>query len=186
MDTIKTVLCYLLFTVMVTAIGVKYFGISPLLPTVNPLVTELPLPVKNSLYDHREMYGDIDTDSLRCIAKNIYHEARNQGDDGMFSVGFVTLNRMYHADYPSDACEVVYEPYQFSWVLDNPNVNKNNTVEYRAWLQSLQIAESILRNPYQNDMYGVTHYHTDAISPDWSASKTVFIQIKDHVFYVDV
>ena len=46
-------------------------------------------------------------DEVKCLAKNIYFEARNQSIQGMYAVADVTLNRVKDSRWPSTVCEVV-------------------------------------------------------------------------------
>ena len=53
---------------------------------------------------------------LDCLAKNIYHEARNDMMAGQFAVADVVLNRVHDKRYPNDICSVIYEgPVYESW-----------------------------------------------------------------------
>ena len=47
----------------------------------------------------------------RCLALNIYHEARSDGDLGQQAVGFVTMNRVENDKYPETICDVVYQAH---------------------------------------------------------------------------
>ena len=46
-------------------------------------------------------------DEVKCLAQNIYWEARNQSIQGMYAVADVTLNRVKDKRWPSTVCEVV-------------------------------------------------------------------------------
>ena len=66
-------------------------------------------------------------EQLRCMALNIYHEARSDSTLGQEAVGMVTMNRVYSDKYPDTICDVVYQSHlnskgapirnkcQFSW-----------------------------------------------------------------------
>ena len=42
-----------------------------------------------------------------CLARNIYHEAANEPEEGKVAVGMVTLNRAYDSRFPGSICSVV-------------------------------------------------------------------------------
>ena len=62
-------------------------------------------------------------DEVKCLAQNIYWEARNQSIQGMYAIADVTLNRVKDKRWPSTVCEVVKQRKnaggkwvcQFSW-----------------------------------------------------------------------
>lgn len=50
-----------------------------------------------------------------CLTKAIYHEARGEGEKGMFAVASVIVNRARHSSFESDICSVVYQRGQFTF-----------------------------------------------------------------------
>ena len=55
---------------------------------------------------------------ILCLTVAIYYEARGEPIEGQAAVAQVILNRVQHPDFPDDACAVVFEPDQFSFVGD--------------------------------------------------------------------
>ena len=59
---------------------------------------------------------------IRCLAHNIYFEARSEPLDGQKAVAHVTLNRAESSMFPKSICEVVKQQRnktcQFSWWCD--------------------------------------------------------------------
>ena len=54
--------------------------------------------------------------SVKCLALNMYHEARSQGTAGAFAVTAVVLNRVNDSRFPNTICEVIYQgPIRESW-----------------------------------------------------------------------
>ena len=54
--------------------------------------------------------------SVKCLALNMYHEARSQGTAGLFAVSAVVINRVNDSRFPNSVCEVVYQgPTRESW-----------------------------------------------------------------------
>lgn len=59
-----------------------------------------------------------DLEEIRCLARNIWYEAANQGVEGQKAVALVTLSRVLSKKYPNTVCGVVYQHLQYSWTLD--------------------------------------------------------------------
>lgn len=121
---------------------------------------------------------------VQCLAENIFHEARNQSLDGIYAVAYVTINRKNSINYPNTICEVVYEPYQFSWTHENKSIDFDNAIEFQAWKTSVDIAMDVMHDDVPMEMLGVMYYHANTISPRWVAYKTKHSTIQDHTFYV--
>jgi len=135
---------------------------------------------------------------LKCLAKNIYFEARNEPFAGQLAVAMVTLNRVYDEKFPNTLCEVVYEGRhwasghpkrhrcQFSWYCDG---NSDNVLNKTAFKQSQNIAsiasEAYLEIKEQglDITEGARYYHTYEVSPSWSKVYPVVGRIGDHIFY---
>lgn len=127
----------------------------------------------------------MDHPDVMCMAENIYHEARDQGTEGMRAVGFVTMNRVNHIHYPNSVCGVVHESMQFSWTNDDTlMVDRSNPIELEAWHSSVMTAYEVINDIVYNDFYGITHYHADYVDPEWSHDKTRVKIINSHIYYV--
>lgn len=135
---------------------------------------------------------------IECLAKNMYFEARGEGEKGQNAVAFVTINRVRSNRYPNNVCDVVYQARtdsrgrplrnqcQFSWYCDG----KVDTVTERVYNKILLRAEYIYVNYYLNNMMedttdGATHYHSDKVDPYWSRHKNYqyVASIGQHLFY---
>jgi spore germination cell wall hydrolase CwlJ-like protein len=121
-----------------------------------------------------------------CLAKNIYHEAKNQSYSGMLGVGQVTINRTKSSYWPDNICDVVYEgaerknKCQFSWTCDD----RVDSVDFssRAWSKALSAAHSTIGEHI--DVVGeATHFHADYVSPYWATKLTRITKIDNHIFY---
>lgn len=112
---------------------------------------------------------------LKCMADNLYFEARGEGERGMLAVALVTANRVQSDQFPDTVCGVVkqgkhvespetrnkpglaehqrkYVPVknrcQFSWYCDGqPRRVKDQT----AYQQALNIASLVIDNFIQSD-----------------------------------
>lgn len=115
------------------------------------------------------------------LAKNIYHEARGEGELGMTAVGIVTVNRSHNPDYPTTIKGVVTQRNQFSWYGDR----KSDTIKDReAWFKSLTIAKEILNgNTKGLKLKNVYFYHARTVKPAWSKKLERAVVIGNHIFY---
>ena len=67
--------------------------------------------------DYNEHLQDVG--QAKCLADNMYFEARNQGTAGITAVSNVVLNRVKSEMYPNTICEVVRQgPHRESWRKD--------------------------------------------------------------------
>jgi len=85
------------------------------------------MPAAANSNDQAQMTAN---DALRCMALNIYFEARGEPFLGKIAVGHVVLNRIAHSRYPSNACDVIRQGgerrrhrCQFSWWCDGRSDN---------------------------------------------------------------
>ena len=139
-------------------------------------------------------------EEVTCLADNMYFEARNQGLAGQLAVTNVVMNRVADSRYPNTICEVVKQgptrlswkntgelipilnKCQFSWYCDG---KEDEPKEKETYSNIHKLAFNILFQvtPYLDITEGATHYHADHILPAWAASKTMTIEIEDHIFY---
>ena len=82
----------------------------------------------------------IDEKQLKCLALNIYHEARSEPPVGRYAVAWVTLNRVEHEKFRDTICKVVYQPGQFSWTEDGKS---DKAYEKEAFKEAMKIAEDV-------------------------------------------
>jgi len=150
--------------------------------------------------DYNEHLQDVG--QAKCLADNMYFEARNQGTAGIIAVSNVVLNRVKSKDYPNTICEVVrqgphreswrkngvYHPVkhrcQFSWYCDGKS-DEIPSFDGDIFQLIYEYAELYLRpDVILIDITdGATHYHADYVFPEWRKSKTKTVEIGDHIFY---
>lgn len=118
---------------------------------------------------------------LKCLALNMYHEARNQGKIGMLLVGHVTINRVLHNNYPKTICEVVYQNKQFSWVH---TVKDHNPKERESWKLAMKLAQLVINRDFDRSN-GALFFHHETIYPYWLIDINIqkSSQYKNHIFY---
>lgn len=116
---------------------------------------------------------------LKCLADNIYFEARGESVDGQIAVAQVVLNRVNDSYFPNSVCAVVYQRSQFSWTLrKNHRVNDRDSYEFAEL-----VAELSLDGRFDDITNGATFYHTDKVNPRWNRQMDVSVVIGDHIFY---
>lgn len=136
----------------------------------------------------------------RCLADNIYWEARNQPAKGMIGVALTTRNRVLDSRYPHSYCEVVQQgPTKPSW----KDINVDVPIRHRCQFSWYCDGKSDVVPTYDLDVYefartiafkiynghiddftdGATHYHATYVNPEWAETKTMTLVIQDHIFY---
>jgi len=115
-----------------------------------------------------------------CLAQNIYHEARGEPIQGQTAVAMVTMNRVYSGRYPNTVCDVVYQPYQFSWTSSRPNIT-----ELKTWRKTLELAAKVYVNYFRlkdHTKGALFYYAQNQVDPDWAREKEVTRRIGHHTF----
>lgn len=131
-----------------------------------------------------ERVNDLDVKQIRCLADNIYHEAKGEPHDGKLAVALVTMNRTAAKGFPETVCGVVYEKTrgfcQFSWVCRNLFPNRDSDLYRQIYL----LAENTYLN-YSKSVTDITkrslYFHAVHVNPGWNLRRTV--TIGRHVFY---
>lgn len=121
----------------------------------------------------------------RCLALNIYWEARGEPEAGQTAVAHVTLNRAGAAAFPATICGVVHQggaegPCQFGWYCDGTPDEPTNP---SAWAEALAAADRALAGA-KDPTGGALYFHGLRERPQWAQTrydrKTV---IGQHVFF---
>lgn len=125
---------------------------------------------------------------LRCLALNIYHEARGEPNRGKLAVGHVVMNRVTSARYPNTICGVVEQGIedrlfkcQFTWWCDRMSNRPN---EPTAWAESKKLAFQVYTGMMKDPTGGALWYHADYVAPIWRIDLKRSNKIGQHVFYV--
>ena len=141
-----------------------------------------------------------DNEHVKCLALNMYHEARDQGTAGKLAVSAVVINRVSDSRFPNTICEVIKQGptrkswrdpsvsypiknrCQFSWYCDGIS---DEVKDEKTYQKILDFARLIMHNDIQfvDITDGATHYHADYVKPDWAATKARTTEIGDHIFY---
>jgi spore germination cell wall hydrolase CwlJ-like protein len=113
----------------------------------------------------------------KCLADNIYHEARGEPFRGQLAVAQVTINRFQSGKHGKTICATVHEKKQFSWTITKPKVR-----DLKRWQNSYTVAEFMLSGTRIRD-FDAQFYHTKAVNPGWNRGKRILQVINNHVFY---
>ena len=122
-----------------------------------------------------------DDEEQDCLANAVYFEARGEPLVGQLAVAEVVLNRVGSERYPDTICDVVKQPWQFSFVRNRriPVANRSSEAWRRA-VAIARIAQDRVSNQLGND---VLWYHADYVSPSWGRRLDRTTKIGLHIFY---
>jgi spore germination cell wall hydrolase CwlJ-like protein len=128
----------------------------------------------------------IDKQEARCMALNLYWEARSEGDKGMLAVGWVVLNRIAFAKYPNTVCEIIAQggttpPCEWSWRCDG---RSDAPTEPKSWAQAQELARQLLQDPPEDPTHGALWVQHESLKiPKWLQSRESTVHIGKHIFY---
>ena len=122
-------------------------------------------------------------EQANCIAVAVYHEARGETLEGQLAVAKVIMNRAASGRYPGSWCEVVKQPWQFSFV--NPRTGDMPGVDAAsdAWRKALGITRLAISGAVPTLSSDVLWYHADYVAPSWGRRLTRVDKIGAHIFY---
>jgi len=130
-----------------------------------------------------------ETEEVRCLALNIYFEARSEPESGQRAVGHVVMNRVAHHGYPDSVCEVVQQGgeerlhrCQFSWWCDGQS---DRPIDRAAWDQAQRLARQIYLGGLDDTTGGALWYHATYVTPYWSELLQKGDRIGQHIFYLE-
>jgi len=126
---------------------------------------------------------------IECLARNMYFEAKNEPDDGIKAVGFVTMNRVADESFPKTICEVVHQKMnkvcQFSWVClpKKHLVIRDQELYNRIYEMAAVIANSHSSISLYDPSRGSLFFHATYVSPSWKDRLKRKVKIGGHIFY---
>ena len=116
-----------------------------------------------------------EVDTERMLALNIYHEARQDGREGMIAVGWVVFNRVDDPSFPDSVYGVVTQggetpPCQFGWWCDGKS---DRPEDQELWEEAQAVAGELLSDNRPADPTGGANYfwETWRDTPGWAAGK---------------
>ncbi len=126
-------------------------------------------------------------DEIRCLALNIYFEARGEPESGQVAVGHVVMNRVASSRFPGTVCGVVQQGgalrrnrCQFSWWCDGRSDKPGNK---RLWEKSAELALKVYWGRTVDPTEGALWYHADYVKPAWRKTFDRGPKIGRHIFY---
>jgi len=182
----------LFFSYIVTIFALIIFT-QPAHPTTYKKQAVKKVAVKKKVAKKTSLKSIISNKDRRCLALNIYWEARNEYLNGQIAIGYVTINRVFSYNYPFTICEVVWEKRrskrtkklvpQFSWTMDGKFDTPKNKL---AWLNAKNVADYVLKyySKESDPTKGALHYHANYVKPRWAKKMKVVKTMGAHIFYV--
>jgi len=122
--------------------------------------------------------GELDK-SIRCLADNLYHEARGEGMHGMVAVANVVMNRVHDHHFPANVCAVVYQPKQFSWT----NKRSLRRMKVKHTEEMKLIAKLAITGLLKDITGDAQFYHASYVKPSWAYYMKRTRIIGKHRFY---
>ncbi len=126
---------------------------------------------------------------LRCLAQNIYFEARLEPEEGRRAVAHVVMNRVADRRWPESACAVIRQGWpedgplcQFSWHCDE-RADEPRPDAY--WDEARRLARRVYFGWSGDPSGGALWYHADYVEPWWGAKLRRGRKIGRHIFYHD-
>jgi N-acetylmuramoyl-L-alanine amidase len=126
---------------------------------------------------------------LRCLAENIYFEARGEPLNGQYAVAEVTLNRVRAPHFPKTICAVVHDTRwdpqrrrfvaHFSWT----QMEDRGDPWGPHWQQAMTVATAVINEAHMPIVPDALYYHADSVQPYWASTKRSVARIGSHVFY---
>jgi spore germination cell wall hydrolase CwlJ-like protein len=141
------------------------------------------MPRPRTLGELVDTYAESLTDNQQqdCLANAVYFEARGEPIEGQLAVAEVVLNRAASGRYPGTICEVVTQPWQFSFVRDGiiPHADRSSA----SWHRAVAIARIAEAEASRLLPRNVLWYHADYVNPDWGRRLARNTKIGLHIFY---
>ncbi len=126
------------------------------------------------------------SDALKCLAMNVYWEARSESLRGREAVAHVTLNRVASPNFPDSVCAVVEQRLpgrdacQFQWYCDGrADAPRDKT----AWHDSIDVADAALSERSGDLTHGALYYHNRSVNPPWAKKKDFIGEFGTQLFY---
>jgi len=145
--------------------------------------------IRVDLLHQREAVARQRAIDLRCLAENIYFEARGEPMRGQIAVAEVTLNRVASPYFPKSVCDVVHQSHwdpirrrrtaAFSWTEQRVRSEPHG----QPWEEALAAATAVYDARHEPVVRGALFYHANYVYPYWAKRKKVVATIGNHVFY---
>ncbi|SEI20753.1 cell wall hydrolase [Pseudomonas fuscovaginae UPB0736] len=124
-------------------------------------------------------------DTITCLSRTIYWEAKGGQPADMEAVASVVLNRLGHEGFPGTICEVVKQgsekkACQFSWWCDG---RSDDVQEEDRYALAKEIARKALNQQLKDRTHGAMYFHDRSVSPDWAKQYIRTAETGKFLFY---
>jgi len=171
--------------VAVAMLGLTLLGATGVTNSSQASAATAPAPAFSGTLDQQvAAAARVETDGQEqdCLASAVYFEARGEPLKGQLAVADVVLNRVRSAKYPDTVCEVVEQPWQFSFVNATGSIPEADRSS-EEWLNAVAIARIAQAGTARAVDSDVLWYHADYVSPSWGRRLARQDQIGLHIFY---
>lgn len=143
-----------------------------------PVVQEI-IEIEEPQVDQATQFYRATKREIDCLASAAYYEARGEPKEGRVAVVEVVLARRDSGRFAPNACGVITQKSQFSFVRGGtiPPVKAGYYEEYR------DLVISVLAGKARSKARGSTYFHATHVSPRWRHSFQKVSQIGRHLFY---
>lgn len=155
------------------------------------VVEQAPPPTKNEVLTPSEVQA-VDPvgqaaldDSITCLARTLYWEAKGADVRDMEGVANVVLNRVGHDGFPDTLCKVVKQGIetracQFSWWCDG---RSDDVEEAQRYAVAKEIARKALNQQLPDRTRGALYFHDRRVRPAWTKAYIKTTETRHFMFY---
>jgi spore germination cell wall hydrolase CwlJ-like protein len=124
-------------------------------------------------------------ETLVCLARSIYWEAKGQDVADMEAVASVVLNRLAVDDFPDTVCGVVTDGQeggscQFGWWCDGKSDKVTEPAQYEI---AIDVARRALNGELADRTDGALYFLGTGSRPGWTRDMVATAEIGGHVFF---
>ncbi|WP_313202981.1 cell wall hydrolase [Pseudomonas sp.] len=124
-------------------------------------------------------------DSITCLARTLYWEAKGADAQDMSAVASVVLNRLGQEGFPDTICGVVKQGVetkacQFSWWCDG---RSDQVEEAQRYDVAKEIARKALNQQLKDSTGGALYFHDRNVHPDWAKAYRKTAETRHFLFY---
>ncbi|MFJ4444949.1 cell wall hydrolase [Pseudomonas sp. NPDC089422] len=124
-------------------------------------------------------------DSITCLARTIYWEAKGADAQDMSAVASVVINRLGKDGFPNTICGVVKQGVeskacQFSWWCDGRPDQGEEKDRYDI---AKEIARKALNQQLKDSTNGALYFHDRNVHPDWAKAYRKTAETRHFLFY---
>ncbi|MFJ4346267.1 cell wall hydrolase [Pseudomonas sp. NPDC089401] len=124
-------------------------------------------------------------DSITCLARTIYWEAKGADEKDMSAVASVVINRLGKDGFPDTICGVVKQGVeskacQFSWWCDGRSDQVEEAGRYDV---AKEIARKALNQQLKDSTGGALYFHDRNVHPDWAKVYRKTAETRHFLFY---